>query len=80
MKINVVKNTKFNTLKTKVNNLEKKIPDVTISVPINQLNTDKQTNKKIRDVDERMPYLIGSVYTLVLNTKISLNWEQNTSY
>ena len=80
MKINVVKNTKFNTLKTKVNNLEKKTPDVTISVPINQHNTDKQTNKKIRDVDERMPYLIGSVYTLVLNTKISLNWEQNTSY
>ena len=80
MKINVVKNTKFNTLKTKVNNLEKKIPDVTILVPINQLNTDKQTNKKIRDVDERMPYLIGSAYTLVLNTKISLNWEQNTSY
>ena len=73
MKINVAKNTKFNTLKTKVNNLEKKIPDVTILVPINQLNTDKQTNKKIRDVDERMPYLIGSVYTLVLNTKISLN-------
>ena len=73
MKINVVKNTKFNTLKTKVNNLEKKIPDVTILVPINQLNTDKQTNKKIRDVDERMPYLIRSVYTLVLNTKISLN-------
>ena len=32
----VVKNTKFNTLKTKVNNLEKKIPDATTLTHINQ--------------------------------------------
>ena len=32
----VIKNTKFNTLKTKVNNLEKKIPDATTLVHINQ--------------------------------------------
>ena len=38
----VVKNTKFNTLKTKVNNLEKKIPDGTTLIHINQYNTDKQ--------------------------------------
>ena len=38
----VVKNTKFNTLKTKVNNLEKKIPDATTLIHINQYNTDKQ--------------------------------------
>ena len=31
----VVKNTKFNTLKTKVNNLEKKIPDATTIIHIN---------------------------------------------
>ena len=37
-----VKNTKFNTLKTKVNNLEKKISDATILIHINQYNTDKQ--------------------------------------
>ena len=37
----VVKNTKFNTLKTKVNNLEKKIPDATALIHINQYNTDK---------------------------------------
>ena len=38
----VVKNTKFNTLKRKVNNLEKKIPSATTLIHINQYNTDKQ--------------------------------------
>ena len=38
----VVKNTKFNTLKTKVNNLEKKIPDATTLIYVNQYNTDKK--------------------------------------
>ena len=37
----VVKNTKFNTLKTKVNSLEKKIPDAITWIHINQYNTDK---------------------------------------
>ena len=37
----VVKNTKFNTLKTKVNSLEKKIPDATTLIHIIQYNTDK---------------------------------------
>ena len=36
----VVKNTKFNTLKTKLTNLEKKIPNATILIHINQYNTD----------------------------------------
>ena len=50
----VVKNTKFDTLKTKVNNLEKKIPDATTSVHINQYNTDKQyLGKKVGDVDKK---------------------------
>ena len=49
----VVKNTKLNTVKTKVNNLEKKIPDGTTLIYINQYNTDKQNlKKKIRDVDK----------------------------
>ena len=42
----VVKNTKFNTLKTKVNSLEKKIPDATTLIHINQYNTDKQNLEK----------------------------------
>ena len=42
----VVKNTKFNTLKTKVNSLEKKIPDTTNYIYINQYNTDKQNLEK----------------------------------
>ena len=42
----VVKNTKFNTLKTKVNSLEKKIPDATILIHINQYNTNKKNLEK----------------------------------
>ena len=42
----VVKNTKFNTLKTKVNNLENKIPDATTLIHINQYKTDKQNLEK----------------------------------
>ena len=38
----VVKNAKFNTLKTKVNSLEKKISDATTLIHINQYNTGKQ--------------------------------------
>ena len=50
----VVKNIKFNTLKTKVNNLEKNIPDGTALIHINQYNTDKQNlEKKIGDVDKK---------------------------
>ena len=37
----VVKNTKVNTLKTKVNNLEKKVPDATILIHVNKYNIDK---------------------------------------
>ena len=38
----VVKNTKFNTLNATVNTLEKKIPDATTLIHINQCNADKQ--------------------------------------
>ena len=46
----VVKNTKFSTLKTKVNSLEKKIPDATTSIYINQYTTDKQNLEKKLDM------------------------------
>ena len=50
----VVKNTKFNTLKTKVINLEHKIPEATTLIDINQYNTDEQNlEKKIKDVDKK---------------------------
>ena len=42
----VVKNTKLNTIKTKVNNLEKKITDATTLIQINQYNTDEQNLQK----------------------------------
>ena len=49
--INVVDNefvikTKFNTQYTKVNNFDKKIPNATILIHINQYNTDKQNVAK----------------------------------
>ena len=37
----VAKNRKFNTLKTEVNYLEKKIHDATALIHINQYNTDR---------------------------------------
>ena len=46
VKNEVVKNTKFNTLKTKVNKLDKKFPDVTTLIHINGYNMDKQNLEK----------------------------------
>ena len=50
-----VKNTKFNTLKTTVlTNLDKKIPDATTLIHIDQYNTDKQDlEKKLGDADKK---------------------------
>ena len=42
----VVKNTKFNTPNTKVNNVENTIPDATTLIHINQYNIDKQNVEK----------------------------------
>ena len=42
----VVKNTKFIKLKTKVNILDKKFPDLTPLIYIKQYNTDKQNSEK----------------------------------
>ena len=46
----VVKNTKFDILKTKVKNLEKKIPDAITLIYINQCNTDKQNLEKKMEI------------------------------
>ena len=49
VKDEVVKNTNINTLKTKVNKLDKKIPDATTLIHINRINqhnTDKQNLRK----------------------------------
>ena len=68
----VIKNTKFSTLKTKVNNLEKNGSYSTSLVHINQYNTDKQNlDKEIGDVDVKIPDTGGLVPITVLNTKIS---------
>ena len=59
-------NTKFNTLKTKVNNLDEKIPDATRLIHINQYNTDKQSlEKKIKDVYKKVPDTSGLVTATV---------------
>ena len=57
----VVKNAKFNTLKTKVNSLKNKIPGATTLIHINQYKTDKQ----------KIPNTSGLVTTAILNTKIT---------
>ena len=68
----IVKNTKFNTLNAKVINIEKKIPDATALIHINQYNTDKENlDKKIGDTGKKILDTSGLVTTTVLNTKIS---------
>ena len=50
----VVNNTKFNTIKTKVNSSEKKIPDGTTLIHKNQYNADKEDlEQTIADVDTK---------------------------
>ena len=50
----VAKNTKFNTLKIKVNDLENNIPDATTLMYINQYGRDEHNlEKKIRDIDKK---------------------------
>ena len=42
----VVKNTVYNKLKTKVNKLDKKLPETTTLIYISQYNTDKRDLEK----------------------------------
>ena len=66
-----VKNTKFNTLKTNVNNLENKTPDATTLIHINQYNTDKQNlEEKPEMLIKKIPDTIRLVTTTVLNKKL----------
>ena len=65
----VAKNTEFNTLNTKVNNLEKKTSDVTTLIQINQYNAEKLNLKKIEDIDKKIPNTNGLMTTIVLNAK-----------
>ena len=69
----VVKNTKFSTLKTKVKNLENKIiPDAITLIHINQYNTDKQNlEEKSGDLHKNIPNLSGLETTTALNAKVS---------
>ena len=67
----VVKNTKFSILKTKVNNLEQKIPDGTTLIHINQYKHINKMYKKIEDVDKRIQDTTGLVTRTVLNKQ---NW------
>ena len=72
MKNEVGKNRKFNTLKTEVNNLDKKIPDATTLIHINQYNRDKKNlEKKMEMLIKKIADVSGLVTTTVLNTKIS---------
>ena len=56
----VVKNKTFNTLKTKVNKLDKKISDATTLIHINQYKTDKQ------DLEEKLKMLIEKLQMLLV--------------
>ena len=58
-----VKNKKFNTLKTKVNNSEEKIPDLTTLIHINQDNTYNQYDQYNNTT--KMEILIKKYQTLV---------------
>ena len=60
----VVKNTKFKTLTTNVNNLEKKILDASTLIQTNQQNADKQNfEKKLEMLRKRFLTLLVSNYS-----------------
>ena len=57
----VVKNTKFNTLKAKVNEFDKKFSGAATLIHVNQYNTvNKICRKKIRDVGKKYHTLVNS--------------------
>ena len=71
----VVKNTKFDKLNTKVNSY------TTILIHLSQYNTDKQNLKtKVGDFDRKIPHLSGLVTTALLNTKIKEVKIRNSRY
>ena len=56
----VVKNTEFNTLKTKVNKLDTKISEATTLIHINQYNTEEKIKAEIGIVNKKIPNISGS--------------------
>ena len=56
----VVEKSKFNTLQTKVNKINKKISDATTLIHINQYNTEKQS------LEEKLEMLIKKYVTLMV--------------
>ena len=66
----VVKDTKFNAIKRKVNNLEKGIPDETTLIHINQYNVDKQNLEKMEILRKKIPNTSNLGTTTVLYAKI----------
>ena len=76
----VVKNKNISTLNTKVNSLEKKIPDLNTLFQINQYNKDKQSlQKKIVIFIKKIPDVSGLSITTVLTTVLNYwSWEQNS--
>ena len=56
----VVKNTEFNTLKTKVNKLDTKISEATTLIHINQYNTEEKIKAEIGVVNKKIPNISGS--------------------
>ena len=76
MKNEVVKSTEFNTLKTKVNKLDKNIPEVTILIHVNQYNTDKQNLEKKMDIlIKKIPGFSGLVTSYCFEYKNQKSWE-----
>ena len=77
----VFKNTKLNTLKTKVNNLGKNIPDVTTLIHINQYNTHEQNlGKKLEMLIKKIPDTSGLVTTTVLNSEVENKIPHHAKY
>ena len=67
----VVKERVYNKLNTKVNSLEKKIPDGYTLIQTNQYNANKQNlERKIGAVENKIPVVTGLVTNTVLNTKM----------
>ena len=69
VKNEVVKNTKFITLTTKVNKSDKKIPDKTALIHINQCNRDTENLDKKLEVSIKKLDVGSLVAKTLLNTK-----------
>ena len=68
-----VKKTMYKKLNTKVNNLENKIPNVSILIQTIRYNIDKQKlEQNIGNVENKIPDVSGLVNTAVVSTKIGV--------